>query len=102
MLLDVLKRDELQAKAAYQKLKAKSPPDLHFWDLVDLVDVAKEIGLLNKSVGHLSHGLREFRNLVHPGKQVREKVSLTEEEAEISSRVVQLYLREFSSRFLNT
>ena len=66
------------------------------------MEVAKDIGLLNKSVGHLGHGLREFRNLVHPGKQVREKVSLTEEEAEISYRVVQVYLREFSSRFLKT
>lgn len=102
MLLDILKRDEQQAKTAYQKKKLKSSPDLNSWDLVDLVDVAKELGLLSKGVGHLSHGLREFRNLVHPGRQIRERVSLTEEEAEIAFRVVQVCLREFSSRFLKT
>lgn len=99
MLLDVLKRDERQAKAAYQRLRVKSPPDLNSWDLVDLVDVAKELGLLSRGVGHLSHGLREFRNLVHPGRQIREKVSLTEEEAEIAFNVVKVCLREFSSKF---
>jgi len=82
--LDVLQRDEPKAKVAYHKLKIKNPPDLSSWNLVELVEVARDIGLLNKSVVHLSYGLREFRNLVHPGKQVREKVSLTEEEAEIS------------------
>jgi hypothetical protein len=95
MLLDVLKRDEEGAKAAYQKLRSKSPRELNSWDLVDVVDAAKELGLLSKGVGHLSHGLREFRNLVHPGKQIREKITLTEEEAEIACKVVQVCLREF-------
>ncbi len=102
MLLDVLTRDEPQAKAAYHKLKTKSPLDLNSWDLVDLVDVAKDLGLLSKGVVHLGHGLREFRNLVHPGKQIREKVSLTEQEADIAFRVVQVCLREFSSKFRTT
>ncbi len=100
MLLDVLKRDEQQAKSAYQKVrKGKAAPDLNRWELADLVDVAKSLGLLSKSAEHLGHGLREFRNLIHPGKQVREKVTLTQEEAEIAFNIVKVCLREFSSRF---
>ncbi len=99
MLLDVLKRDEQQARSAYQKKKGKEVPDLDQWDLVDLVNVAKDLGVLSKSAEYLGHGLREFRNLIHPGKQVREKVSLTQEEAEIAYNVVKVCLREFSSKF---
>ena len=91
--LDVLKKNEREGKAAYQKLKRKSSPDLNSWDLVDLVDVAKELRLLSKGVGHLSHGLREFRNLVHPGRQIRERLNLTQDEAEIALNVVKLCLR---------
>lgn len=99
MLLDVLKRDEQEAKLAY---KGKGKAELDHWDLVDLVDVAKDVGKLSKSVGHLGHGLREFRNLIHPGKQVRENVSLTQEEAEIAFNVVKVCLREFSSKFASS
>jgi hypothetical protein len=94
MLLDVLKRDELQT--AYQKLKGKSLPDLNSCYLVNLVEIAKELGLLSKSVGYLGHSLREFRNLVHPGKQVRERINFTQEEAEIAFNIIKVCLRELS------
>lgn len=93
VLLDVLKRDEQEAKSAY---KGKGKADLDHWDLIDLVDVAKNVGILSKSVGHLSHALREFRNLIHPGKQVRERLSLTQEQAEIAFNVVKVCLGELS------
>lgn len=96
MLLDVLRRDEQQARFAYQKRKGREAADLDQWDLVDLVNVAKDLGLLSKSAEYLGHGLREFRNLVHPGKQIREKLSLTQEEAEIAFNVVKVCLRELS------
>lgn len=96
MLLDVLKRDEQQARSVYPQRKGKEVSDLDQWDLVDLVNVAKDLGLLSKSAEYLGHGLREFRNLIHPGKQVREKVSLTQEEAEIAFNVIKVCLRELS------
>lgn len=99
MLLDVLKRDQQRARSAHQKRKGKEVPDLDQWDLVDLVNVAKDLGMLSKSAEYLGHGLREFRNLIHPGKQVREKVGLTQEEAEIAYNVVKVCLREFLSKF---
>jgi hypothetical protein len=100
MLLDVLRRDEEQAKSVYQKvLKGKATPDFNYWELADMVDVAKSLGLLSKSSEHLGHGLREFRNLIHPGKQVRERITLTQEEAEIAFNIIKVCLREFSSRF---
>lgn len=102
MLLDVLKRDEQEARSAYQKRKGKEAQDLDQWDLVDLVNVAKDLDVLSKSAEYLGHGLREFRNLIHPGKQVREKVTLTQDEAEIAFSIVKVCLREFSSRFQKT
>ncbi len=102
MLLDVLKGTESLARSTYQKRKGKEGRDRDQWDLVDLVNIAKDLGLLSKSAEYLSHGLREFRNLIHPGKQIRENVSLTQEEAEIAFNVVKVCLRELSSRLLHT
>lgn len=97
MLLDVLRQDEQQAREVYQRLRKKPPPDLTGWYLVDLVDVAKETGILAKGTDHLSHAIREFRNLIHPGRQIREKVKLTEEEADIALSVVRICLRELAA-----
>jgi len=66
------------------------------WSLSSLVDVASKLDVLPGGLIQLSHGLREFRNLVHPGRQMRERIVLSEDEAEIAVRIVQLVLRTLS------
>lgn len=96
MLLGVLGRNEEKALDAYRRLRRKSPPELTRWDLMDLVEVAKETGILGKGAVHLTHALREFRNLIHPGRQMREGMSVTEEEANIAVNAVKICLREMA------
>ena len=42
----------------------------HEWSLSDLINVACDIGLLEPDVKEFSHGLRSFRNYIHPYEQM--------------------------------
>ncbi len=42
----------------------------HEWSLSQFIDVACEVGLLKPDVKKFSHGLREFRNYIHPYEQM--------------------------------
>lgn len=39
------------------------------WSLANFIDVARDIGLLKADAQTFSHGLRDFRNYIHPAKQ---------------------------------
>lgn len=39
------------------------------WSLANLIDVARDVGLLKADAQGFSHGLRNFRNYIHPAKQ---------------------------------
>ncbi len=93
MLLDVLTVRANDAEAAYKRLRPTPAPALERWDLNDLVSVAEDLGVLSRGLLHLSHALREYRNLIHPGRQLRDKTEVTEEEAEIAFNVVRVCRR---------
>ncbi len=42
----------------------------HEWSLAQLIDVSCEVGLLKPDVKKFSHGLRDFRNYIHPCEQM--------------------------------
>lgn len=42
----------------------------HEWNLTQFIDAACEIGLLKPDVKKFSHGLRDFRNYIHPYEQM--------------------------------
>ncbi|MBB3066005.1 hypothetical protein [Limibacillus halophilus] len=42
----------------------------HEWTLAQFIDVASEVGVLKLDVQKFSHGLRDFRNFVHPYQQL--------------------------------
>ncbi|MFT9015108.1 MAG: hypothetical protein ABF990_05145 [Acetobacter sp.] len=46
------------------------PKLFHDWTLSQLIDVSCEIGLLKPDVQKFSHGLRDFRNYIHPYAQM--------------------------------
>ena len=47
-----------------------SPKPFHDWALAQLIDVACEVGALKLDVKKFSHGLRDFRNYIHPYQQL--------------------------------
>ena len=46
------------------------PKRFREWTLAQLIDVACEVGLLKLDVKKFSHGLRDFRNYIHPYEQM--------------------------------
>ena len=96
MLLDALAYDEQTSKDVYAQLKKESSPELSRWSLGDLINVSEKTGVLRKSGAHLGHALREFRNLIHLGRQLREEFQITQDEATIAMNVVKLCMKELA------
>ena len=51
------------------KKKDGSVKPLHEWNLMQLIDVASNVGLLKTDARDFSQVLRDFRNYIHPAKQ---------------------------------
>lgn len=93
ILLDLLQKNPNAAKASP---KVPKQPDLTRWDLKDLISVAVDCCLIGVGVEKLSSTVREFRNLIHPGNEVRNKLTFDAEEARIALEVLNIVHRELS------
>jgi len=93
ILTDIVLRNSGAAKAAS---KAPKEPDITKWDLSDLINVAVELKLVSPGVEKLSHSVREYRNLVHPGNELRRKLVFNAEEAKIALEVLHIVHRDLS------
>jgi hypothetical protein len=49
-------------------------PEVSTWRFVDLINVAVETEIVSKGAEKLSHSVREYRNLVHPQKELKDKL----------------------------
>lgn len=95
MLLDVLNGRSALAVSS-TKAPSKNPQDINRWSLNNLIEVSIDINLVPKLVGTLSHSVREYRNLIHPGVELRSGLKVEPEEAEIAVQVVKLIVRELT------
>ena len=93
ILADLLLQNQAKAKAS---AKAPSVGDITKWDLVDLINVSVDLKLVSPGVEKLSHPVREYRNLVHPGNEVRNKLTFGKEEARIAIEVLHMLHRDLS------
>ena len=93
ILTDLLKSDEANARSTKSSPKET---DIMKWDLSQLIEVAVELKLVSSSVQKLSHSLREYRNLVHPGNELRNKLRFDSEEAKIAIEVLNIVHRDLS------
>lgn len=93
ILLDLLLRDAAKARSSS---KAPNENDLNKWDLNDLVEVSVEEKFIGSEIAKLSHTVREYRNLIHPGVEVRKSLKVEPEEAKIAVEVLHILIRELS------
>ena len=100
ILLDALLPDPSRAREALgARRPARKPPnDLYRWNLVDLVDASAELGLISEASSHLGHALRLHRDLVHPGRQLKHQLEVSEVEAQMSVTIVEMCIRDLSLR----
>lgn len=94
LILDYVHNDEQTAKASS---KAPSEPNLDKWHLNDLIEVAVDAKMVGSEIAKLSHTVREYRNLIHPGVEVRSGLKVEPEEAKIAVEVLNILIRELST-----
>ncbi|WP_115891989.1 hypothetical protein [Methanothermobacter defluvii] len=66
------------------------------WKLNDLINVSYEIGFLKKDVKVFSHYLRDFRNYIHPYKQLEDKFYPNKHTALLCEQVLKAAMYELS------
>jgi hypothetical protein len=97
LLLDRLnsKYDYVKNTDVYNKIKKK---DLYRWDLNDLINCALELGIIDNSIEKVGHFVREYRNFVHPGKEVNEKFHIEEEKAIITLQILKIVYKNLMEK----
>lgn len=71
--------------------------DITRWNLSDLIKVCVDLDLISHGVEKLSHPIREYRNLIHAGRELRENLIFDAEEARIAMEVLNIVYRDLSS-----
>ena len=66
----------------------------HEWTLSEYIDVAHDIGLLKPDVQKFSHGLRDFRNYIHPYQQMASGFKPDEHTAKVCFQVLKAALAD--------
>ena len=64
------------------------------WTLSEFITVAHEIGLLKPDVQKFSHGLRDFRNYIHPYQQMASGFKPDEHTAKLCFQVLKAALAD--------
>jgi tetratricopeptide (TPR) repeat protein len=103
LLHDKLSQNETAAVATLTQIRVRTgqkissrDKNLSQWNLAILLDVAREQKLVSENLYHWGHGVRGFRNLVHPAVEQRREMDASKESAEIAWSVVKRLLRELS------
>ncbi len=65
------------ANSAPRDPKSKQPLSLKDWTLRDYIAVGHELGWIPQSVKDVSEVVREYRNYIHPQKELSHQVTLT-------------------------
>lgn len=78
--------------SASPKAKDGTVKQFHEWSLAQFIDVACEIDLLKPDVKKFSHGLRDFRNYIHPYEQMVSGFTPDEHTAKVCFQVLKAAL----------
>ena len=87
-----------QAPATFNQAKATpttasgSPKRFPEWSLAQLINVACEVGVLKLDIKKFSHGLRDFRNYIHPYQQLVSGFTPDEHTAKVCFQVLKAAL----------
>jgi hypothetical protein len=100
ILLGVAKANQREFNQATAAPKDDVGKVLPFWrwNLAALIDVAYGIGLLKLDVKKFSHGLREFRNYIHPYEQQASGFTPNQDTARICLQVFRAAVNQLSRK----
>jgi hypothetical protein len=67
--------------------------------LSSLLDLAETSGIINKSEKNLATVLKDYRNLIHPGREIRKKEVFDNSTAELSISILELLLKKIENKY---
>ncbi|MDO6813998.1 hypothetical protein [Tenacibaculum soleae] len=70
-------------------------------DLYKLIELAKENELISQSTKELSTVLKNYRNLIHPGREIRKNESFDFDTAVVAKSLVNIIIKEIRENYLN-
>lgn len=97
VLYDVLKQKEPQAMQTQTAIKIKK--SLEACTLENYIDMSHDLNILTKGTQNFSHGLRDYRNLIHPQKEIAENYSVGESVANASFESLKVALEDIEKFF---
>jgi len=94
VLLGAAQKEPARFNRAASSPKERDGNVKHFqdWSLAQFIDVACEVGLLKPDVKKFSHGLRDFRNYIHPYEQMSSGFTPDEHTAKVCFQVLKAAL----------
>ncbi len=94
VLLGAAQKEPARFNQAAASPKANNGKVRHFpdWSLAQFIDVACEVDLLKPDVKKFSHGLRDFRNYIHPYEQMVSRFTPDEHTAKLCFQVLKAAL----------
>ena len=90
VLLGAALRDPARFNQSNSSPKGKDGKVERFdrWKLAQFIDTAHEVGVIKLDVKKFSHGLRDFRNYIHPYEQMSQRFSPDEHTAKVCFQVL--------------
>lgn len=95
LLLDALSVDIDKARSSS---KAPKESDLKKWDFEDLINVAVDLSVINPGAEKLGDAVRHYRNLIHPGNELRTNLKVEPEEAKIAVGILNMIIRDLQNK----
>lgn len=83
-----------KAAAAPKDRKSGDPKPLKEWTLRNYIDVAHELGWITKSAKDVGEVLRDYRNYIHPEKELKHGVELGRKDADMFWAVFQTIVEQ--------
>ena len=98
VLLGAAQRDPKRFNSASSSPKQRDGKVKAFrkWTLSEFINVAHDVGLLKADVREFSHGLRDFRNYIHPYQQMVSEFRPDEYTAKVCFQVLKAALADVS------
>lgn len=72
------------------------------WTLNDLLNCSRELGLLGEDVTKFGHGVRDFRNYIHPQQQVAENFRPRKVTAQVARQVLRAAIDDLGTHTSQT